>query len=334
MRKGSAQMSNEKSDNSYVISSQNFEKKNSEIKRQYLEMKRSNPSLFDRKIDLSWSIWMFGLEPINKSLNRLSQNGIEYVELKGNHWTKDSGMTAIEMHNILKDFAIKVSGACGMFSIENDLSSPSPYSRQNAIDYIRRELDFLAETGGHYLIVVPGAVGHPNAYDAWDFNRSVDSLRKCGDDFARTGILAAIEPIRASEVSLVHTVSDAIKYIEAVDHPAIGHINADVYHMSLEENNIGEAILLAGKRLINLHLADTNRDALGTANLDLDTVIMAAYIAGMNQKGRFLTPEPLGPFPNPYVLSNSPCNSEIMDKLVKDTVRYFKEREEIVRSME
>lgn len=277
---------------------------------------------------------MFGTESIGGSLDRLKRNDIHYVEIKGDRWTTDSGIPLREMRAALSEKDIRVSGACGMYSVENDLSSPSAYVRQNAIDYIRRELEFLSELRASYLIVVPTAVGRPSASDSSELLRSAESLRRCGDDFARAGIKAAIEPIRASEVSLVHSVADAIHYLEIVGHSAIGHINGDVYHMTLEEGNVGEAILSAGGRLANLHLADTNRDALGTGSLDLDTVIMASYLAGMNQEGRFLTPEPLGPFPDPYVLSNSPCNTAIMDELVNKTVACFREREEIVRSLE
>ena len=312
---------------------QAFERRNLAIQQRYLDAKRENPLRFDRRLDLSWSIWMFGTEPIEASLERLVKNHIEYVEIKGDHWTKNSGIEIHCLRSALQRSGVKVSGTCGMFSEENSLSSPSIFSRQNAIEYIQRELNVLAELAGHYLIVVPTAVGSPQAKDAYEMARSVETLRKCGDSFQEAKVKAAIEPIRSSEVSLIHTVSDAIHYLDTVDHPAINSINGDVYHMSMEETNIGEAILLAGDRLANLHLADTNRDALGTANLDLDTVIMAAYLVGMNQEGRFVTPEPLGPFANPYVLSNGPCNVEIMNKLVSQTVSYFREREEVVRSL-
>jgi len=313
---------------------QNWQRRSEAIRKAYLRAKAESPVRFERRIDLSWSIWMFGLEPIGASLDRIARNGIRFVELKGDRWTADSGIPLPGIRSALSEAGIAVSGACGMFSPENDLSSPSVYARQNAIDYIRRELELLAALSASYLIVVPTAVGRPLASDSSELARSADSLRKCGDDFARAGIKASIEPIRAAEVSLVHSVSDAVRYIEVVDHPAIGHINGDVYHMTLEEDNVGEAILSAGERLANLHLADTNRDALGTGSLDLDTVIMASYLVGMNRDGRFLTPEPLGPFPDPYVLANSPCNVDIMDALVCKTVACFREREEAVRSLE
>lgn len=315
------------------VSAQNWQRKSEAVRKAYLEAKAADPARFARRIDLSWSIWMFGLEPIGASLDRLARNGVRFVELKGDRWTADSGIPLPGLRSALSDAGMAASGACGMFSPENDLSSPSVYSRQNAIDYIRRELELLAELSASYLLVAPTAVGRPLASDSSELARSAESLRKCGDDFARSGIKASIEPIRAAEVSLVHTVSDALRYIEAVDHPAIGHINGDVYHMTLEESHVGEAILSASDRLANLHLADTNRNALGTGSLDLDTAIMASYLVGMNREGRFLTHEPLGPFSDPYVLANGPCNVEVMEQLVAKSVACFREREEAVRSL-
>jgi D-psicose/D-tagatose/L-ribulose 3-epimerase len=312
---------------------QNWELKRESIRRSYLAARRADPSRFERRIDLSWSVWMFGTEAIGASLERLARNGLRFVELKADRWTPDSGSPAPELRAALRGAGIRVSGACGMFSSENDLSSPSVYSRQNAIDYIRRELELLAELEASYLIVVPTAVGRPAAADGSELARSAEALRSCGEAFAASGVKAAIEPIRAAEVSLVHSVSDALRYIEAVGHPSIAHVNADLYHMSLEEDHVGEAILEAGERLVNLHLADSNRDALGTGSLDLDTAIMASYLVGMNREGRFLTAEPLGPYPNPYVLANGPCDVAVMDALVADTLACFREREEQVRSL-
>ncbi len=65
---------------------------------------------------------------------------------------------------------------------------------------------------------------------------------------AAQGARRPIEPIRSAEVSFCHTIADAKRYIAAVDHPGVQHINGDVYHMQAEESHIGEAILEAGDR--------------------------------------------------------------------------------------
>lgn len=312
---------------------QNYAMRDRLILEEFLQLGERRPDRLTRRLDLSWSVWMFGIEPFEDSLARLKSNGLGFVELKGDHFGPDSGLGAPEARRLLGDVGMHVSGTCGLYSPENDLAAPSAYVRQRAIDYVRREIEFLSVVGGSYLIVVPSAVGRPTAYDAAEIARSAEALRKCGEDFARAEVKAAIEPIRSAEVSIVHSVDDALRYLDLVAHPAIAHINGDIYHMSLEEPHIGEAILACGKRLVNLHLADSNRDALGKGMIDIDVVIMAAYLAGMNQPGRYLTPEPLGPFPDPYVLANGPCDAAVMDVLVRETVTYFREREEAVRSL-
>ena len=263
----------------------------------------------------------------------MKNSGLDWIELKGDQHTKSSGLKVSEVKKVLAAYDMKVSGACGMFSNENDLSSNSPFVVQKAKDYIKRQVEFLSEVGGKYLIVVPSAVGRPNGIDGYEFARSVAALSSCGEVFEQTGVKAAIEPIRSAEVSLIHSVKQAQQYISAIGNKHIQHINADTYHMLLEEEHIGESILLAGEQLINLHIADSNRNAPGTGMIDFDTVIRAVYLNGLNQREAFVTPEPLGPFPDPYVLSNSPCNKEIMDKLVKDTINYFLLREKEVLEM-
>lgn len=217
-----------------------------------------------------------------------------------------------------------------MFSKDNDLSSNSWTHRQAAINYIRREAAFTAEVGGSYMLIVPGAVGRPNAYDNMEFERSVQTLRSVADVFVEQGIKVAIESIRASEVSLVWSVSDAQAYIAAVAHPGVGHINGDVYHMQSEETHIGEAILAAGNQLVNLHIADSNRDALGDGFMDLDTIIRALYLIGFNSDNLYVTPEPHGSGSDPFPAMYGKSDAERLERLVSRTASYFREREKAV----
>lgn len=307
---------------------QNYQIKSEKIKEQFIKLKKEHPERFENRLKISWSNWGFGLESLEDSLKRLKKYNVEYIELHGNHYGEDLGYKVEETKELLEKYDIKVSGVCGMFSKENDLSSNNPVNRQAAISYIKRELEFMKQVGGDYLLVVPGAVGRPDAYDDTEFERSVATLRDLGDLFLESNIKAAIEPIRSAEVSFVHTVGQAQDYIAAVNHPGIQHINADIYHMLVEEDHIGEAILQAGEQLTNLHLADTNRGALGQGMMDIDTIIMALYIIGFNNGNNYVTPEPLGPGGDPYPAMNSKPNQEKLDYLVKQTVTYFREREE------
>jgi sugar phosphate isomerase/epimerase len=144
------------------------------------------------------------------------------------------------------------------------------------------------------------------------------------------GIKAAIEPIRSAEVSLVHTVADAKRYLAQVGHPGISHINGDVYHMQSEERHIGDAIVNAGDQLVNLHMADSNRCAMGEGAMDLATIIRALYVIGYNQCDRFVTFEPLGPGGDPYPAMHGIPDKPKLDALVETSIRYFRNCEEMV----
>jgi len=312
---------------------QNYEKKNEAIRTRFTQLKKTQPKRLKRRLDLSWSNWGFGIEPLADSAARLQKAGITYIELHGNHYGPDLGYKPKEALKILGDCGVTVAGICGMFSPDNDLSSNRAIQRQAAMDYIRRELEFAVAVKAGYMLVVPGAVGRPTAYDASEFHRSTETLRLVADDFRKAGVKAAIEPIRAAEVSFCHTIADAQAYIAAVNHPGVAHINGDVYHMQSGEAHIGEAVLAAGERLTNLHLADSNRCALGDGSLDLDTLIMALYCVGYNRQGCYVTPEPLGPGGDPYPAMNGMPDPALLDRLVGQTARYFREREEAVRGL-
>ncbi|MCC3372517.1 sugar phosphate isomerase/epimerase [Cohnella sp. REN36] len=307
-----------------------YEQKNDKIRTAFLELKKNRPERLKKRLNLSWSNWGFGMEPLEVSAKRLQKAGIAFIELHGNHYGPDLGYRAGETLEILGSCGIRAAGVCGMFSKDNDLSSSRAIDRQAAIDYLKREIEFVSAVGGSYLLVVPGAVGRPQKYDDMELERSAETLRSVADLFVKHGVQAAIEPIRSAETSYVHTIADAQAYIRAVDHPGVQHINGDVYHMQAEESHIGEALMAAGEQLLNLHMADSNRCALGDGSLDLDTVIMALYLLGFNRDGRYVTPEPLGPGGDPYPAMHGRPDPAQLDRMVMQTASYFRERESIL----
>jgi sugar phosphate isomerase/epimerase len=312
------------------VTLQTYEQKNEKIRAAFEALKKNDPKRLERRLNLSWSNWGFGMETLADTAERLQRAGIGFIELHGNHYGPDLGYRKQETLDILGAHGIKVAGICGMFSTDNDLSSNRASQRQAAVDYLKREIEFTASVGGSYILVVPGAVGRPTPYDAMELARSAETLQLVADLFVSHGVKAAVEPIRSAETSIVHTIADAEAYIKAVNHPGVQHINADVYHMQSEESHIGEALLAAGDRLLNLHMADSNRCALGEGSLDLDTVIMALYLLGFNRDGRYVTPEPLGPGGDPYpAMYGKPDNAQL-DHMVMQTATYFREREDVL----
>jgi D-psicose/D-tagatose/L-ribulose 3-epimerase len=83
----------------------------------------------------------------------------------------------------------------------------------------------------------------------------------------------------------------------------------------------------AGQSLTNLHVADSNRGALGDGSIDLDVIIMALYLLDYNQDGKYVTAEPLGPGGDPYPAMYGIPEKAKLDSLVQKSIDYFRERE-------
>jgi sugar phosphate isomerase/epimerase len=308
---------------------QQFRERDIAVLRRFLDVRRSVSGETPR-LKLGWSNWGFGTETLEVSAARLERHGIRWIELHGNLYGPDLGYRADEVSGILTDHGLAVSGICGMVTPEQEFASASPIVRQRAIDYFRRQIDFCREVGGTYVLFGAGAVGRPVAYDANELGRAAETIRIVAEDFERNGIQGAIEPVRPEEVSVCHTFGDALRLIELINHPGVSHIAGDLYHMLSGEGHIASAILEHGDVLVNLHLADTNRRALGTGLLDLDIVLMALYAVGYQHGSRFCTAEPLGAGANPYEMMFGNPDPAALDDLVGRTARCLFEREEAI----
>ena len=67
-----------------------------------------------------------------------------------------------------------------------------------------------------------------------------------------------LEPLNRYESRYLNLVADNLAVIEEVDHPNAGLL-PDTFHMSIEEADVAQALLGAGRRIEHVHLGDSNR---------------------------------------------------------------------------
>jgi sugar phosphate isomerase/epimerase len=89
----------------------------------------------------------------------------------------------------------------------------------------------------------------------------------------REGVQLAIEPLNRYEADNVNNVREALDLISdrTYEHGLI----ARHLHMNIEERTIEDAIRRAGRKLIHVHVADSNRLAPGLGHIDFHKVIGA-----------------------------------------------------------
>jgi hypothetical protein len=95
---------------------QRFEVKSQRIRAEFLRRKAESPQRLERRLELSWSNWGFGIEELADSLRRLGKVGIGFVELHGNRYGPDLGYRAEETRRVLAGEGVRAAGVCGIFS--------------------------------------------------------------------------------------------------------------------------------------------------------------------------------------------------------------------------
>lgn len=269
----------------------------------------------------SWSNWVYGKEPFEKSLERLSRFGYDAVEIKG----EPDEYEATKVSELLKSYGLKASSIAGIYpwpTEERDLSNPDEKIRERAVDYIHRCAKFANEVGIPLVVVVPSPVAKltPLVEREKEWKFSVDSVKKAGELAANLGVMLAVEPINRYETYLVNNVDQALEFATEVGLNNV-RIMLDCFHMNIEEADPAASIRKAGKSLIHLHIADSNRKAVGRGHTDFQGIMRS--LEEIKFDGH-ITMEPLPPLPDPYIALKGTIPSEILDRNTEECIDYLR----------
>jgi sugar phosphate isomerase/epimerase len=131
---------------------------------------------------------------------------------------------------------------------------------------------------------LPGiATGRTREEDETIFVEAMTGLARVAE---RCGSRLFIEPINRYQNDVCVTIADALRLRERIASPAV-FIMADVFHMNIEEADLGESIIAAGRWLGHVHLADSQRLEPGKGHLDLRPVFGALARIGYDGYASF-----------------------------------------------
>lgn len=153
---------------------------------------------------------------------------------------------------------------------EKDITSPDAYVRQSGIDYLKRCCETAARLGSPILGGLPYApwLYFPNENNLQPYrDRAAAALNQVAQTAANEGITLCLEIINRFETFMFNTVDDGLKFLQAVDHPAV-KLQLDTYHLNMEEDDIAGAIRQAGSAIGHFHCAASNRKLPGRGHID------------------------------------------------------------------
>jgi sugar phosphate isomerase/epimerase len=173
------------------------------------------------------------------------------------------------------------------------LTSPSAEVRARGIEFISEMIKVASEFGA---AVIVGSMqgrfdGEVSRTDA--LNHLGSALTELAEIAGQKNVTILYEHLNRYETNLLNRIEDVLPFIKPLG--ANVKILADLFHMSIEEANIADAIRAAGPHIGHVHLADSNRRPAGLGHTDFRPIF--AVLKEIGYHG-YVSAEAF-PYPNP-----------------------------------
>ena len=169
----------------------------------------------------------------------------------------------------------QICGLKGLF-----LSSDDEDVRAAAIDIVKGHVDLSVRIGRPRVTI--GLIR--GMMKEGDKRLLLENLRQallpCFDYAAGKSVTLQIEPVNHKETLLINSVDEALDFIRVLGNPENAGILYDCYHSNIEDGDMVKAILKAGARITNIHLADSHRGLPGYGEIDFSAVRAATKDIG------------------------------------------------------
>jgi len=235
--------------------------------------------------------------PYPQIIGKAATLGYDGIELNFKGWPSELNLG--EIKGSLNRFNVEIAaiGTRHLYITHGlYLTSPHKDVRKRALDYvtecmkISRKLDCS--------IVQAGWAFQGSKLDApFDavWRHAVESLKEAGKRALEHGVHLVIEFANRHDAKLVNTMDDALRMLNEIECENV-LVMADIFHIYMEKDPLGETIRKAGKGLGYVHLADSDRLVPGRGHIDFQEVINA--LKEINYKGYAVMEFTPGPSPD------------------------------------
>lgn len=108
--------------------------------------------------------------------------------------------------------------------------------------------------------------------------RFIETMREICDIAGQYNVEMILEPVNRYEINFINSVDEGAAILEQVGRTNCG-LQPDVFHMNIEDDDIGKSLMRNKKWIRYVHLADSNRYAPGMGHIDFQGVFHALKMA-------------------------------------------------------
>ena len=157
----------------------------------------------------------------------------------------------------------------GQAYIEEGLSfaDSDPRIRRSAVDRVKQHVEVAARFDAQVIVGLIRGTCEKREEQGEALKRLGDCLLECASYGAEHGVRLLLEPLNRYETGLLNNFRQTIEFLDDIGAENIG-VLADSFHMNIEEPCIAESLIVAGKKIAHVHVADSNREAPGRGHID------------------------------------------------------------------
>lgn len=164
---------------------------------------------------------------------------------------------------------------------DSDISSGDKEKGRRGKAKLEEAIAVCRDCGGQYIggILYSAFGKYFEPPTASGIAQSVDILREVAETAAKSNITLVLEVVNRYESNVLNTAAQGVAMVKRIGAPNV-KVHLDVYHMNIEESDIGSAILATGEHLGYLHSGDSHRGYMGSGSIDLTGVFRAVVNSG------------------------------------------------------
>lgn len=187
-----------------------------------------------------------------------------------------------ELQKLLDDHQLKLAAVgtgAGWVKHRLQLADADPGKRRKAIDFVKSIIDVAGPFGAFAIIgSMQGRHGDGVSADAAKQYLG-DALEICGEHALQYNVPLVYEPLNRYETNQVNTVRQGVDLLEGLSTTNV-KLLCDLFHMQIEESDVGAALMTGGQHVGHVHFVDSNRRPAGQGHIDFRPIIDALRAIG------------------------------------------------------
>lgn len=227
---------------------------------------------------------LFDDRPLEEAIRHIADLGYDGIEIAPYTISKSvldvSASQRESIRRAMEDAGLEVVGLHWLLVTPEGLhiNHSCAHIRRKTIDYLNALVHFCADLGGTVM-----TLGSPKQRDIpRDIPRReaeayfIEALREIGEVAEIRDVVVCLEPLPPSDTNFLNTADEAIRMVEAIDHPHV-RMMLDVKSMCSEEKALPDIIRKSAPYIRHFHANDANLKGPGFGDVDFVPIFNALH---------------------------------------------------------